>query len=76
MNKVDIGIEVDESFYDSVVKKVSKKLNKDKEEVEYGLKFLMARKFSEDLRELKSDDASEELLDDLELAILHSKQEK
>lgn len=76
MSKVDITLEVDKDFYDSVVQEVKEKFDESEEEVEYGLKFLLARKFSKDLRELKHNEASEKLLEDLKLGILHSKQEK
>lgn len=76
MRKKEITIEVDKNFYEEVIAELKEKLGKKESEIEYGLKFLAGRKIAQDLTKLKEEDPPEKLLNDLELAILHSKQEK
>lgn len=69
----DFPFDVDESFWDEVTEQLESKTDYDREEIKRGLTFMLGRRARTMLESLRD---GEELIEELEVAITHSRDDK
>ena len=73
--KKDISFEVDKRFWDEAATALSAALDADREDIERGILFFLG-KHCGDYLETFCGDVDKEMLKEVKIAIIHSKQEK